>query len=68
MNAANEAAVGAFLSGRIRFTDIAGVVGKLMNGWRRESRSVTLDDVLRADAEAREEAERLISRKRSTGR
>ncbi|MBI5341902.1 MAG: 1-deoxy-D-xylulose-5-phosphate reductoisomerase [Deltaproteobacteria bacterium] len=68
MNAANEAAVGAFLSGRIRFTDIAGVVGKLMNGWRRESRSVTLDDVLRADAEAREEAERVISRKRSTGR
>lgn len=65
MNAANEVAVEAFLSGRIRFTDIIGVVDAMMGGWRKERQPVTLADVLRADAEARDEAGRLISRKRN---
>lgn len=64
MNAANEVAVNAFLSGRIRFTDIVEVVAALMGGWRPDGGSVTLADVLRADAAAREEAARLILRKR----
>jgi 1-deoxy-D-xylulose-5-phosphate reductoisomerase len=65
LSAGNEVAVDAFLSGRIRFTEIAEVVGSLMEGWRRETRPVTLADVLRADAKAREKAGLLISGKRS---
>jgi 1-deoxy-D-xylulose-5-phosphate reductoisomerase len=65
MNAANEVAVNAFLSGRIRFTEIVAVVESVLAGWRRNSRSVTLSDVIRDDAKAREDAERRISRIRS---
>ena len=68
LSAGNEVAVNAFLSGRIRFTDIVEVVGALMARWRREDRPVTLNDVLRADAQAREDAAVLITRKRRTGR
>ncbi|NNG46507.1 MAG: 1-deoxy-D-xylulose-5-phosphate reductoisomerase, partial [Deltaproteobacteria bacterium] len=64
LNAANEVAVGAFLAGRIRFTDIVRVVEKSSAAWRRGQRSVTLKDVLRADAEARAETSRTISRLR----
>jgi 1-deoxy-D-xylulose-5-phosphate reductoisomerase len=64
LNAANEVAVGAFLSGRIRFTDIVRVVEKSSVAWRRAKRFVTLKDVLRADAEARAETSRTISRMR----
>jgi len=64
LNAANEVAVRAFLAGRIRFTDIVRVVEKSSAAWRRAERSVTLKDVLRADAETREEASRTISRLR----
>ncbi|HSL91783.1 MAG TPA: 1-deoxy-D-xylulose-5-phosphate reductoisomerase [Candidatus Limnocylindrales bacterium] len=65
LSAGNEVAVNAFLTGRIRFTDIVEVVGALMSGWRSEGRPVTLEDVLRADARAREKATLLISAKRS---
>jgi 1-deoxy-D-xylulose-5-phosphate reductoisomerase len=65
MNAANETAVDAFLSGRIRFTDIVRIVQTLMDGLRRGRKPVTLEDVLQTDRESREEALRLISRKRS---
>jgi 1-deoxy-D-xylulose-5-phosphate reductoisomerase len=68
MNAANEAAVGAFLSGRIRFTEIVGIVEHVLTGWRRKSGSVTLSDVIRADIQARQDAERRISRIRSPRR
>ncbi|OGP77478.1 MAG: 1-deoxy-D-xylulose-5-phosphate reductoisomerase [Deltaproteobacteria bacterium RBG_16_64_85] len=68
LSAGNEVAVDAFLSGRIRFTEIVEVVGSLMAGWRREDRPVTLADVLRADARAREMADLLIPRKRSPRR
>jgi 1-deoxy-D-xylulose-5-phosphate reductoisomerase len=64
LNAANEVAVNAFLAGRIRFTDIIGVVETLMAAWRGGKRPVTLKDMLRADATAREEASRIIFRKR----
>jgi 1-deoxy-D-xylulose 5-phosphate reductoisomerase len=56
--------VNAFLAGRIRFTDIIGVVETLMAAWRGGKRPVTLKDMLRADATAREEASRIIFRKR----
>jgi 1-deoxy-D-xylulose-5-phosphate reductoisomerase len=64
LNAANEVAVDAFLGGRIRFTDIISVGKTLMSAWRKGDRPVTLNYVLRADAEAREEASRIISRMR----
>ena len=64
LNAANEVAVEAFLAGRIRFTDIISVGKTLMSAWRKGDRPVTLNDMLRADAEAREEASRILSRMR----
>ena len=65
LSAGNEVAVNAFLSGRIRFTDIVEVVGGVMTGWRRENRPVTLEGIFRADARARKIAALLISEKRS---
>lgn len=61
LSAGNEVAVKAFLSGRIRFTEIVDVVRSLMTGWRKDARPATLEDVLLADARAREKADRLIS-------
>ncbi|MGA6992750.1 MAG: 1-deoxy-D-xylulose-5-phosphate reductoisomerase [Candidatus Deferrimicrobiaceae bacterium] len=68
LNAANEVAVDAFLKGRIRFTDIVRVGETMMAVWRREKRPVTLKKVLRVDAEAREEASRIISQTRRPSR
>ncbi len=52
LNAANEIAVGAFLAGLIRFTDIAASCARTLE--RVAARPMTLlDDALRADAEAR---------------
>jgi len=62
MSAANEAAVAAFLGGRIRFTDIVRVVGKVMERWRGPREAASLADVLSADARARREAEETIAR------
>ena len=52
MNGANEAAVEAFLAGRIRFTRIVELVARAMDAIA--ARAVkSLDDVLAADREAR---------------
>ena len=52
LNAANEVAVGAFLAGRIRFTDIAAACAETLA--RAAVRPVaTIDDALAADADAR---------------
>jgi len=62
LNAANEAAVGAFLGGRLSFTGIVRVVEKAI-----ERAAVvddpTLEDILAVDREAREFAERTIAGK-----
>lgn len=52
LNAANEVAVDAFLKGRIRFTEIAGIIEGVLN---KEASVPTrcLADVLAADAQAR---------------
>ncbi|WP_296331096.1 1-deoxy-D-xylulose-5-phosphate reductoisomerase [Reyranella sp.] len=58
LNAANEAAVAAFLSRRIRFLDIARIVEDVMAGWSGLSDTVdTLQQVQAADLEARRLAE-----------
>ena len=52
MNAANEEAVGAFLGGRIRLTDITRIIERVMDS--HDSRAVTdLDVVLAADRASR---------------
>lgn len=53
LNGANEAAVGLFLKERIRFIDIARLVERAMNQVRH-ARTTCLEDVLEADAQARE--------------
>ncbi|MDK1010780.1 MAG: 1-deoxy-D-xylulose-5-phosphate reductoisomerase [Actinomycetota bacterium] len=52
LNAADEIAVEAFLAGRIRFVDIAGVVDDVL-GRHTAVRPRTVEDVEAADAEAR---------------
>ncbi len=59
LNAANEIAVEAFLNGRSGFTDIPAVVEKVM-GRVSHKKNPGLEELLEADAEAREEAGRLV--------
>ena len=54
LNAANEEAVGGFLAGRIRFTDIADVCGRMLDGHPFEAEP-TLEEIRRLDAWARRE-------------
>ncbi len=60
LNAANEAAVGAFLEQRIGFTRIEKVVRETLGQHKTES-SPSLDDILRADQWARQTAGELCS-------
>jgi 1-deoxy-D-xylulose-5-phosphate reductoisomerase len=53
LNAANEVAVQAFLEDRIPFGEISRLVRRAMNRQTNLARP-TLDDILRADSEARE--------------
>jgi 1-deoxy-D-xylulose-5-phosphate reductoisomerase len=58
MNAANEAAVAAFLSRRIGFLDIAGIVEDVMERWSGLDAPVqSLQEVQAADREARSRTE-----------
>ena len=59
LNAANEVAVANFLSGRLAFSRIAGVVEEVL-ARITPSRVRTLEDVLAADAQARAEAEQQL--------
>jgi 1-deoxy-D-xylulose-5-phosphate reductoisomerase len=60
MNAANEAAVAAFLARRIGFLDIARIVEDVMAGWDGLAAPVqALQDVQAADQEARHRTETL---------
>lgn len=61
MNAANEAAVNAFLEGRIAFTDIARIIEGVMARHAPGGLS-SLQDVLSADAWARGQAEEIMNK------
>jgi 1-deoxy-D-xylulose-5-phosphate reductoisomerase len=64
-NAANEVAVEAFRSGRLRFVDIVDTIAAVLGRHDVPSEQIlTVDDVLAADAWARDEAARLIEGKR----
>ena len=59
-NAANEVCVQAFLDGEMRFTDIVPTIERVLGGHDVPSNltDLTVDDVLAADAWAREQARR----------
>ncbi|MEJ7831648.1 MAG: 1-deoxy-D-xylulose-5-phosphate reductoisomerase [Nocardioides sp.] len=60
-NAANEVCVEAFRSGRLAFSDIVPTVGTVVGALDVSSEvALTVDDILAADAWARDEAARLI--------
>jgi 1-deoxy-D-xylulose-5-phosphate reductoisomerase len=60
LNAANEVAVAAFLEGRIRWTDIPDVLEGVLS--RHDGgRAETADDIVDADARAREAARRALA-------
>ncbi len=66
LNAANEVAVAAFLDRRVRFSDIADVVARVLDGDRAAS-PVGLDDVLAIDADARRRAMQAVRGLRRRG-
>jgi 1-deoxy-D-xylulose-5-phosphate reductoisomerase len=66
LNAANEAAVEAFLAGRIGFGGVADVVASVMDGHRRSEPS-GLDDIFAADREARAAAAQIIAQRTRHG-
>ena len=53
LNAANEAAVAAFLAGRIGFLDIVFIVGKVLDRYDPPA-PISLEDVIEIDAHARD--------------
>jgi 1-deoxy-D-xylulose-5-phosphate reductoisomerase len=53
--------VEAFLNGRIRFTDMAATIKEVLSSHTKEDIR-TVEDVLRADRWAREEAQTIIER------
>lgn len=55
LNAANEVAVAAFLNARIRFTDIARVVGAVLDRWRATAPS-EVEQIRALDDDARRSA------------
>jgi 1-deoxy-D-xylulose-5-phosphate reductoisomerase len=66
-NAANEVCVEAFRAGRLGFVDIIDTVSDVVTAHDVPSKEhMTVDDVLAADAWAREEAARLLSAARGT--
>jgi len=60
LNAGNEVAVGAFLAGRLPFTEIAGLAGRALREHPYQA-DPTLDDIHRLDAWARQEVAQWMS-------
>ena len=64
LNAANEVAVDAFLAGRIRFPEIAEIVGNTLEHVAPAA-GITIEEVLAADDEARLHAQECIDSRAS---
>jgi 1-deoxy-D-xylulose-5-phosphate reductoisomerase len=60
LNAANEVAVKAFLSGRIRFPEIVSVTEQVLDSFAAMPGPLTVEKVLAVDAGARERATEVI--------
>lgn len=66
LNAANEAAVAAFIAGQLRYLDIVAVVGDVLA--RTESdEPASIDDILAHDRTARRLAAELVARRAALG-
>jgi 1-deoxy-D-xylulose-5-phosphate reductoisomerase len=63
MNAAEEVAFGAFVSGRIGFLDMADIAEAVMDRMTAVAPAVSMDDVFAADSEARARAAEAIAAK-----
>ena len=61
LNAANEVAVGAFLSGSLRFGGIPETCAAVMNAWGRVDSARELTAILAADERARALAEEQVT-------
>jgi 1-deoxy-D-xylulose-5-phosphate reductoisomerase len=61
LNAANEVAVEAFLSGRIRFPEIVSVTEQVLDSLAAIPGPLTVEKVLAVDADARERATEVIN-------
>ncbi len=61
LSAANEIAVEAFLEGKIKFTDIPGVIERTMNMYQGQAAG-SIEEILEVDRRARKKAEELIER------
>jgi 1-deoxy-D-xylulose-5-phosphate reductoisomerase len=61
LNAANEAAVAAFLEGRCRFTDIVPLVAETLEAASLPAQTPSLDDVVALDGWARTAVDRALS-------
>ncbi len=62
LNASNEVAVKAFLEGRIKFTEIAETVIKLMEN-HQKTRVISLDDIYEVDRETRLKTRNIIEQR-----
>ena len=63
LNGANEAAVAAFLAGRIAFTSITEIVQEVLNAAAQDAKAtLSLEDVIKADLDARSSAEALMAK------
>lgn len=60
MNAADEVAVGAFLEGKIGFTDIFRVVSDTFDRMSYAQKYSSLDDIIASDKEARKIAQKIL--------
>ncbi len=65
LNAANEVAVEAFLTGKIKFTAIIRIVSELMGYYQKEGFSVHpgIDEILAVDRQVRERVHQLIQQR-----
>jgi 1-deoxy-D-xylulose-5-phosphate reductoisomerase len=66
LNAANEVAVAAFIAGKLRFLDIAGIVGDVLARLPGGDPG-SIDDILSHDGEARRLADQLIAKRAAIG-
>jgi len=64
LNAANEVAVEEFINGKIKFTNIPKIIEKVLS-LNDAVNEPSLEEIIQADRWARQQAQKIIERKRS---
>lgn len=64
LNAANEVAVAEFINGKIKFTNIPTIIGKVLS-LHEAANEPSLEEIIQADRWARQQAQKIIERKKS---